>query len=158
MSEVIGYDLDFNPKEPARAGEPWKVMLCERFETGELRTVANGSGFDDFAALRDLIDRLTADDYPNRTIAAVCEGYAARLREQMHWPPPRPAGSAVPSVRRAPEEDPRDHRVTFVTVALRERLIVLPCESCGSDQVGERALIGAPYQTTHSSAYAPADT
>jgi hypothetical protein len=132
MSELIGYDLDFHPKESADAGEPWEVMLWERFETGELRTVANGCGFDDFAALRDLIDRLTLNGSPNRMIAAVCEGYAARLREQMHWPPRRPAGSAVPSEPQMREPDPLEHRVKFITVALRERLILLPC-ACGAD-------------------------
>ena len=37
MSAVIGYDLDFYPKELAAAGEPWEVKLCEQLETGELR-------------------------------------------------------------------------------------------------------------------------
>jgi len=41
--------------------------------------VANGCGFDDFAALRDLIDRLTDKGHPHTTIAGVCEGYALRL-------------------------------------------------------------------------------
>jgi hypothetical protein len=135
MSDVIGYDLDFYPKEIASPGEPWEVKLCEQLETGELRPVANGYGYDDFAALRDLIERLTAGGSPVRMIAAVCESYALRLREQMQWPSRRPAGSVTQADRRhrAPEPDPSEHRVQFVTVALRERLIVMPC-TCDSDR------------------------
>jgi hypothetical protein len=132
MSDVIGYDLDFYPKEPANAGEPWQVILSEQLENGELRPVANGYGFDDFAALRDLIERLTVDGHPHTMIAAVCESYALRLREQMGWPARRPAGSVAPSERRAPEPELRLQRPTFITVALRERLILMPC-ACGSE-------------------------
>ena len=135
MSAVIGYDLDFYPKQLAAAGEPWEVKLCEQLETGELRPVANGYGYDDFSALRDLIDRLVAAGSPETMIAAVCESYALRLREQMQWPARRPAGS-VPATSdrklRAAEADPREHRVQFVTVALRERLLVVPC-ACEAD-------------------------
>jgi len=132
MSAVIGYDLDFSPKESAYPGEPWQVVLSEELEHGELRPVANGYGFDDFAALRDLIERLNDDGHPQATIAAVCEGYALRLREQMGWPPRRPAGSVAPSERRAPEPEVRLHRPTFIPVAMRERLIVVQCD-CGSE-------------------------
>jgi hypothetical protein len=132
MSAVIGYDLDFSPKESTYPGEPWQVVLSEELENGELRPVANGYGFDDFAALRDLIERLNDDGHPHTMIAAVCEGYALRLREQMGWPPRRPAGSVAPSERRAPEPEVRLQRPTFITVALRERLILVPC-ACGSE-------------------------
>jgi hypothetical protein len=132
MSDVIGYDLDFYPQQPAGDGEPWEVVLCERFETGEVRPVASGYGFDDFAALRDLIERLAEDGHPNRTITVVQESYAARLRDQMQWPPPRMPGSLTPSERRPRRISEPEHRVTFVTVALKERLVVLPC-ACGPD-------------------------
>ena len=132
MSEVIGYDLDFYPKESANAGEPWEVVLSEQLENGELRPVSKGYGYDDFAALRDLIERLSSDEHPHTMIAAVCESYALRLREQMGWPPRRPAGSVAPTERRAPEPEIRLQRPTFITVAMRERLILVPCD-CGSE-------------------------
>src|SRR5688500_18315050 len=129
MTDVIGYDLDFYPKELAAPGEPWEGKLCEQLETGELRPVTNGYGYDDLSAQRGSSARTIANGSPERVSAAVGESYALRLREQMQWPPRQPAGSVSATDRklRAPEADGRENRVQFVTVALRERLIVVPC-------------------------------
>jgi hypothetical protein len=149
MSEVICYELEFFPKL-ATGGEPWVVTLWERSQGGELHAVAQGSGVDDFAALRDMIERLTSEGRASRMIAVVNETYAARLQEQMHWPPPRPAGSVgapTDGKQRMLELIPQQP-VNAVTVALRERVIVLPC-ACGSEPRVEKRKMRARMRSRH---------